>query len=86
VDGKIRALDQIDNCLQPSLVPYGERGINMQPELSESDNISEVETFECRVVRNIEKDGLNSPRSGHAISLRQNGMPSFGRISSVPRP
>jgi hypothetical protein len=77
VDGNIRVLDQIR---------HGEGGINTQPEQGESDNISQIETVECRIVRNIEKDGLDSPRSGHAISLRQNGMPSFGRISSVLRP
>jgi len=84
VDGKIRLLDQIYYRSQPSLIWYRERAIYTKPQLCEPDNIGEVEPFECLVVGNIEKDGLDSVRSMHAISLRKTGrMRGLRRISSV---
>ena len=87
MDGKIRLLDQIDYRSQPSLIRHCKSGINPKPELGESDNISQVELFECLVVGNIEKDGLDASRLRYAISSRKIGTTSgFGRVPSALLP
>lgn len=77
-------LDEIDYRVQPPLIWHGEGGINAEPELGESNNIGYVQGFECLVVRNVEKDGLESSRAGHTISWRQL-VQTCGEIFSVLR-
>ncbi len=87
MDRILRLLVQLDDGVQPSLIRHGKGGIDAESELGEPNNISYVEPFEGFVVWNIEKDGLNSSRPGHTISLRQLGWTSgYGKISSVPLP
>ena len=82
VDGNIRVLDQTDNRFQPSLRRHGEGGIKTQPEQGESDNISQIETFERSVVRNIEKDrktdSIRLGRGTLSLCVRSGGRPGSG--------
>jgi hypothetical protein len=52
--------DQTDDRFQSALVRNRKGGVDAKAELSEADDVSEIEIFEWAVVGNVEKDRLNS--------------------------
>ncbi len=62
VNGKIRTLNERKDCIEPALIWYGQRHIDTQPELAETNDIGEVKVLEPIIVGNVQKDRFNALR------------------------
>ena len=67
VDRKIRLLNKLYDPIETSLVGNGESRVNVQTELRQAYDVSQVKVLELRIVGDIEKDGLNASLSCHTL-------------------
>jgi len=58
MNGKIRTLNEG----MSALIREGQRHIDTQPELAETNDIGEVEILEARIVGDVQKDRFNALR------------------------
>jgi hypothetical protein len=77
---EIGSLDQADDGFEPTLIRNCKRRINAQAKLGQAYDISHIQVFKLFVVWDVEKDGIDTLATCHALPITCHGLWREGEI------